>query len=115
VSEQDVKIPNWYGDFRGVDMLVTTAGGVFDLGEGAVQIQLPPFTFILGKLLLNVKGTNKHNCENLSSHKVDLTQLNSNPADPVEHNLNGRAKQKSLSEKNSNSLIQVTLNKPNIK
>lgn len=115
VLEQDVKIPNWYGDFYGVDMLITTGGGVFHLGEGGMQIQLPPFTFILGKLLLNVKQDNKQKSESLSSQKVSLTELNSNHADRVARNLNGRAMQKSLSEKNCNSLIQFALNKPNIK
>ena len=104
VSEKDVKIPNWYGDFYGVDMLVTTEGGVFHLVDSGMQIQLPPYTFILGKLLLNVQEANKQKPESFSSQKVDLTQLNSNSANPVEHNLNGRAKQKSLSEKNVHTI-----------
>jgi len=89
VSEQHVKIPNWYGDFYGVDMLFTTDGGVFHVGEASMQIQLPPYTFIIGKLL--VKEDNKQKPECLSSQKVSLRQVNSNLAIHVEHNFNGRA------------------------
>ena len=80
-----------------------------------MQIQLPPFTFILGKLLLNVEEGNKQKSESLSSQKVSLTQLNSYSAANVKHNLNGEQRKKVGSKKNCNSLIQVALNKPNIK
>ncbi|MEO1374467.1 MAG: alpha-amylase family glycosyl hydrolase [Cyanobacteria bacterium J06635_10] len=88
VSESHVKIPNWYGDFYGVDMLFTTDGGVFHLEEGGVQIQVRPYTFILGKLL--VKSANKQKPESLSSQEVSRYSVNSNLAIHVEHNLNGR-------------------------
>ncbi|HLP89568.1 MAG TPA: alpha-amylase family glycosyl hydrolase [Nostocaceae cyanobacterium] len=50
VSEQGLKIPNWYGDFCGVDMLISTSGGAFHLRDSSLRIFLPPFTFVLGKL-----------------------------------------------------------------
>lgn len=91
VSEQDVKIPNWYGDFSGVDILATTSGGIFHSVEGGIQIQLPPFTFVLGKLLLNVKEGQKQKQESLSSWRDLLTECNSVSLANVEHHLNGRA------------------------
>ncbi|MHC5718730.1 MAG: alpha-amylase family glycosyl hydrolase, partial [Nostoc sp.] len=51
VLEEAFKIPNWYGEFWGVDMLIATSGGVFHLVEGGMRIKLPPFTFVLGRLL----------------------------------------------------------------
>ncbi|MEH1785119.1 alpha-amylase family glycosyl hydrolase [Nostoc sp.] len=51
VLEEAFKIPNWYGEFCGVDMLIATSGGVFHLVEGGMRIKLPPFTFVLGRLL----------------------------------------------------------------
>jgi glycosidase len=51
VCEEAFKIPNWYGDFSGVDMLLTTAGGVLNIVEGGIRIKLPPLTFVLGRLL----------------------------------------------------------------
>jgi len=51
VVEQNFKIPNWYGQFCGVDLLLSMSGGVFHLVEGVMRIKLPPFTFVLGQLL----------------------------------------------------------------
>ncbi|MBD2195440.1 MULTISPECIES: alpha-amylase family glycosyl hydrolase [Calothrix] len=49
--EETFKIPHWYGDFSGVDMLINTAAGVFNLVEGGIRIKLPAFAFVLGRLL----------------------------------------------------------------
>ncbi len=47
VFEQPLKVPNWYGQFSGVDILISTNNGVFYLVEdGGIQIKLPPFTFL---------------------------------------------------------------------
>jgi hypothetical protein len=51
VFEECLRIPNWYGDFSGVDMLVSTSSGVFHIVDDGIQIKLPPFTLLLGKLL----------------------------------------------------------------
>ncbi len=51
VFEHALEIPSWYGEFFGVDMLITTSGGVFHLVENGMRIKLPPFTFVLGRLL----------------------------------------------------------------
>jgi glycosidase len=49
--EEAFKIPNCSSDFSGVDMLITTTDGVFHLVEGGMRIKLPPFSFVLGRLL----------------------------------------------------------------
>lgn len=51
VFEQALKIPNLYGEFSGVDLLIATSAGTFHLVEGGMRIQLAPFTFVLGRLL----------------------------------------------------------------
>lgn len=50
VYEQALKIPCWYGEFCGVDMLFSTNCGAFHLVEGGLRIRLSPFTFVLGRL-----------------------------------------------------------------
>ncbi|MBD2136141.1 alpha-amylase [Anabaena sp. FACHB-1237] len=51
ISEEDVKIPDWYGEFSGVNLLLATAGGGLHFTNGGMRILLPPFTFVLGELL----------------------------------------------------------------
>jgi glycosidase len=53
--EKAFKIPNWYGEFCGVDLLIATCGGAFHLVEGEMQIRLPAFTFVLGRLCRDEK------------------------------------------------------------
>jgi hypothetical protein len=50
IVEEALKIPDWYGDLCGADMLVSTSGGVFNFVEGGMRIKLTPFTFVLGRL-----------------------------------------------------------------
>ena len=50
ISEEALKIPNYYGEFCGVELLIATSGGLLQLVAGAIQIQLPAFTFVLGRL-----------------------------------------------------------------
>ncbi|MDJ0732660.1 MAG: alpha-amylase family glycosyl hydrolase [Nostocaceae cyanobacterium] len=57
VFEQALEIPSWYGEFLGVDMLIATSGGVFHLVENGMRIKLPPFTFVLGRLLQSENKT----------------------------------------------------------
>jgi glycosidase len=50
IFENSFKIPNWYGEFCGVDLLLTTSGGAFHIVENGMQIRLSPFSFVLGQL-----------------------------------------------------------------
>lgn len=50
VFEQTLTIPNWYGEFCGVDLLIATSGGALHLVEGGMRIRLSPFTFVIGRL-----------------------------------------------------------------
>ncbi|MFN6538693.1 MAG: alpha-amylase family glycosyl hydrolase [Nostoc sp. EkiNYC01] len=51
VFEEAFKIPNCYGSFSDVDMLINTAGGILNIIEGGIRIKLQPFTFVLVRLL----------------------------------------------------------------
>jgi glycosidase len=51
VSENALKIPNRYGEFYGVDLMVATSGGAFHLRDNStIRVFLPPFTFVVGRL-----------------------------------------------------------------
>ncbi|MBD2484356.1 alpha-amylase family glycosyl hydrolase [Planktothrix sp. FACHB-1365] len=49
--EEAFKIPHWYGEFCGADILMTISGGVFHLVKDEMRIKLSPFSFVLGRLL----------------------------------------------------------------
>ncbi|WP_254445272.1 alpha-amylase family glycosyl hydrolase [Anabaena sp. UHCC 0204] len=51
ILEEVCTIPNWYGKFSGIDLLLATAGGGLQMMEHGMRIILPPFTFVLGRLL----------------------------------------------------------------
>ena len=56
VFEKALPIGNWYGEFCGVDLLIATSGGEFHVVEGGIQIRLPAFTFVLGRLFRGETG-----------------------------------------------------------
>ena len=51
VFDYSLKIPNKYGNFSSVEMLIATSGGLIQVVGKEMQIHLPGFTFILAKLL----------------------------------------------------------------
>jgi len=53
IQEETVKIPGWYSRFLRIELLITTAGGELNLVEDTIQVQLPPFTFVLGQFFRN--------------------------------------------------------------
>ncbi|ALF52094.1 alpha-amylase [Nostoc piscinale CENA21] len=51
VCEEAFTIPDCYGSFSDVDILITTGDGTFNIVEGGMRIKLQPFTFVLARLL----------------------------------------------------------------
>ncbi|MEC4813763.1 MAG: alpha-amylase family glycosyl hydrolase [Scytonema sp. PMC 1069.18] len=50
VYEKYFKIPSWYGEFCGANLLLATSPGAFHVVEGGIQVRLSPFSFVLGQL-----------------------------------------------------------------